>query len=186
MRSLLSTISTDLTLTPLQLEAVKRIDAEDFTGVIRKVREEFDLQELSLSDDDAEEMVLALKQYYVVALLDPLNEHAVPKELDPAWHGHILHTKQYMSFCDEAFGEYLHHQPLNHADTDAVDHIDKLYEHTSATYQKMFSYVNRRFFPVTQARSDLVCSHQFVSNPQVRANALFPANPNAQPLQAAA
>lgn len=35
-----------------------------------------------------------------------------PAELvDDFWHEHILFTKQYMEFCQEHFGEYIHHQP---------------------------------------------------------------------------
>lgn len=33
------------------------------------------------------------------------------KDIDDAWHAHILHTEDYMKFCEETFGCYLHHQP---------------------------------------------------------------------------
>ena len=31
--------------------------------------------------------------------------------VDLVWHEHILATKEYMKFCDEVFGAYLHHTP---------------------------------------------------------------------------
>ena len=31
--------------------------------------------------------------------------------MDIAWHVVILMTREYQSFCDEAFGYYLHHSP---------------------------------------------------------------------------
>ena len=31
--------------------------------------------------------------------------------VDAAWHEFILMTREYQSFCDEAFGYYLHHTP---------------------------------------------------------------------------
>lgn len=33
------------------------------------------------------------------------------REIDAMWHEFILHTRDYMDFCQEYFGEYLHHQP---------------------------------------------------------------------------
>lgn len=32
-------------------------------------------------------------------------------DMDEVWHAHILHTKDYMEFCDHVYGEFLHHQP---------------------------------------------------------------------------
>jgi hypothetical protein len=33
------------------------------------------------------------------------------RAVDIAWHEFILMTREYQSFCDEAFGYYLHHSP---------------------------------------------------------------------------
>ena len=33
------------------------------------------------------------------------------KAVDTAWHEFILITREYQSFCDEAFGYFLHHAP---------------------------------------------------------------------------
>lgn len=32
-------------------------------------------------------------------------------DMDEVWHAHILHTKDYMEFCQHVFGGYLHHFP---------------------------------------------------------------------------
>ena len=46
-----------------------------------------------------------------IALLDGkvigMPSHAV----DEAWHGFILCTRRYASFCDSAYGAFLHHHP---------------------------------------------------------------------------
>jgi hypothetical protein len=34
------------------------------------------------------------------------------KEIDPAWHHFILHTKAYYEFCDSKFGRIVHHTPM--------------------------------------------------------------------------
>lgn len=31
--------------------------------------------------------------------------------VDKLWHTFIIHTPQYAEFCDEVYGEFLHHQP---------------------------------------------------------------------------
>lgn len=32
-------------------------------------------------------------------------------DMDEVWHAHILHTQDYMEFCQQVFGGYLHHFP---------------------------------------------------------------------------
>jgi hypothetical protein len=31
--------------------------------------------------------------------------------IDRAWHAFILHTEQYLRYCQENFGRYIHHRP---------------------------------------------------------------------------
>jgi hypothetical protein len=33
------------------------------------------------------------------------------KAIDQMWHVFLLYTKDYMDFCNEYFGEYIHHLP---------------------------------------------------------------------------
>lgn len=42
--------------------------------------------------------------------------HAV----DEAWHGFILCTARYAAFCDQAYGQFLHHHPENGSPEDVV------------------------------------------------------------------
>ncbi len=35
----------------------------------------------------------------------------VSKKVDSVWHEFILFTRDYMTFCDEFHGKYIHHQP---------------------------------------------------------------------------
>ncbi|WP_261575742.1 hypothetical protein [Frankia gtarii] len=107
-RSVVSTTGVDVT--PFRRELLAMIDAEDFSGVKRKVFTDLAKQGVVPSDEFLDEGVLALRQYYVVALLDPTNRHAVSDVIDPFWHAHILHTKQYIDFCDRVFGQYIQHE----------------------------------------------------------------------------
>lgn len=49
--------------------------------------------------------------------------------IDKMWHEFILFTKDYMSFCDDNFGYYLHHQPKtisSYGDTKSEDAEQRL------------------------------------------------------------
>lgn len=171
--SLESTIKIDLT--ELQLEMVRLIDAEDFSGVVRKVREEFAHWGESASDEYLDAGVLALKQYYAVALLDPCNEHAVSDSIDPFWHAHILHTKEYIAFGERIFGQYVQHEPLDHDNAVQLRHVARLYSYTTGVYRVMFSYISEAFYPEVMLDARLLCSHQEIAKLELRDATVFPA-----------
>lgn len=118
----------------------------------------------------------------MVALLDPLNEHAVSKFVDPFWHAHIIHTKEYMEFCDSVFGQYIHHKPLDLDDPIETSSVNKLYDYTKSIYTKMFETVDENWWP--RAKADglsnsagiPVCHHHFITNNEIRSKALFDQN----------
>ncbi|MBL7488396.1 hypothetical protein I6A60_07180 [Frankia sp. AgB1.9] len=159
---------------PFHSELLAMIDAEDFTGVKRKVFTDLAKQGVVPSDEFLDEGVLALKQYYVVALLDPTNRHAVSDVIDPFWHAHILHTKPYIDFCDRVFGQYIQHEPLDHSDAAMLRRVSILYSYTAGIYQRMFSYVNPEFYPLAVPDARLMCTHTEVWRPDIRDQAIFP------------
>lgn len=159
-------------LTALQSSRVELIDLEDFSGVKRKVREELAKQGIYATDEFLDEGVLALKQYYAVALLDPTAKHAVSDHIDPFWHAHILHTEQYIAFGESVFGQYVQHQPLDHADTAQVAHVAGLYAHTASVYPKLFTHINREFYPDVMPEARLLCAHAEIDDPELREQAI--------------
>lgn len=171
-KTLLGTIKAPVQA--LHQERLGLIDEADYSGVRRKVREELEKQNIIVTDDFLDEGVLSLKQYYAVALLDPNNEHAVSDVIDPFWHAHILHTKEYAGFCDRVFGHFVHHTPLNHEDLPAVKHVAKLYAHTSKVYKELFNYVNASFYPDAMPEVRLICMHNKVSDEKIREIGLYP------------
>lgn len=172
-RSLLSTII--LPIDEFQRKRIEAIDAEDFSGVRRKVREELHIRGIEASESDLDEGILALRQYYAVALLDPKNQHAVSAAIDPYWHAHILHTRQYVKFCDQVFGQYIHHEPLDHQDSDDVELVARLYRHTAVVYRQLYGYINASLYPVETPSTELVCKHYEVTTQDVRQHATLPA-----------
>lgn len=146
-------------LSPRQLAAVGRIDAEDFSGVKRKVKEELGKQGISVTDDYLDAGVLALKQYYLLPIVDPHNAHAVSDTIDPFWHAHILHTRQYARFCDEVLGAFMHHEPLDHARPRDVAGVKFLYNYTREVMEQTFVQLDARFYPAELLDAQLVCTH---------------------------
>ena len=41
------------------------------------------------------------------------------RAVDEAWHGLILCTARYQIFCDEAYGQFMHHHPVGGAPPDS-------------------------------------------------------------------
>ena len=70
-----------------------------------------------VSEEYASRLFYAMKQ---MLWLSTVHEGVNPsKEVDDMWHWFILHTKQYIEFCGEFFGHYVHHSPADTADVDA-------------------------------------------------------------------
>lgn len=146
---------------PISLRArIDAIDAEDYFGVIRKVREHaLETTGRDVSDEELRAGILALKQYYVVPVLDPANAHALSAALDPYWHAHILHTEAYMAFCERVVGGYMHHRPLDHASAHDVAGVRRLYAYTIRVFGVLFNKTDPRFWPQALQDKDLVCAH---------------------------
>lgn len=69
-----------------------------------------------LSLEGSGRVLEGLRQYFLACLAaqrSPLSkEVGMPsKAVDAAWHEFIVLTKEYASFCEKAFGRYLHHTP---------------------------------------------------------------------------
>ncbi len=69
-----------------------------------------------LSLEGSGRVLEGLRQYFLACLAaqrSPLaKEVGMPsKAVDAAWHEFIVLTKEYASFCEKAFGRYLHHTP---------------------------------------------------------------------------
>lgn len=158
MRTLLSTVRMER-LQPFHIARLQFVDATDFSCVLRKTREQLRKEGFEPSEEYLHEGILALKQYYAIALLDPLNMHAVSDTLDPFWHTHVLHTQAYMAFCDELVGRYMHHNPLDHDDHERVAGAALLYGYTIECCEKFFHYVNLEMYPLSLPERRLVCTH---------------------------
>jgi hypothetical protein len=68
------------------------------------------------------------------------------KDIDHIWHVFLLYTQDYMEFCHEYFGEYLHHKP------DVVPGFEKGSFDFVENLEKFLEYVDMNLGPATLER----------------------------------
>lgn len=158
------------------LDKLQLIDDEDFSLVAYKTRVELAKRGKDITDDELAELIFSLKQYYAVALLDPLNAHAVSIVVDDPWHMHILDTRGYESFCKRVYNEVLPHVHLDFNNKPHVEEIARLYAYTVEMLDKMFTVVKAEHYPSPESQPEeeiIVCKHCDVQDALIRSYAIF-------------
>jgi hypothetical protein len=85
------------------------VDAYQFPG---SVRQRFALEHDALSSDEIATVEAATRQWFRLAARHPKAKLSMPSVVvDDLWHEFVLHTRDYATFCDTAFGRFLHHTP---------------------------------------------------------------------------
>ena len=65
-----------------------------------------------LSLKDCQLVAQGLRQFFLAYLKSGQRYVSMPSQVvDDLWHEFILHTRDYQAFCNEAFGQFLHHTP---------------------------------------------------------------------------
>lgn len=64
-----------------------------------------------LSVDEADRRIALYRQYLSLIVMYPGKSIVPSKDIDDAWHTHILDTGKYAADCDAIFGFFLHHFP---------------------------------------------------------------------------
>ena len=55
------------------------------------------------------------------------------RAVDEAWHGFILCTARYSTFCEQAYGRFLHHHPEGGAPEESAAAVDSTHEQLRRT-----------------------------------------------------
>lgn len=87
--------------------------------------------------------LLAVEQYRNYLVLRkkyPTKELPPSKEIDTAWHAHILHTKDYAQFCSQVFGYYLHHHPHLANAHYSAEQLTQSFNETQELYKQEFGF----------------------------------------------
>jgi hypothetical protein len=78
------------------------------TGLFAKLRQHHP----KLTQRDCQLVSRALRQYFLAHHRSGRLFVSMPSEVvDSLWHEFILYTKDYQAFCDQAFGQFMHHSP---------------------------------------------------------------------------
>ena len=59
-------------------------------------------------------------------------------EIDVVWHAHILHSKDYVLFCEKIFGAYLHHHIHLVDEAKNTNELREKFKKTQELYYKEF------------------------------------------------
>lgn len=91
------------------------LSEEKYEQAIETLRD-FDLSPVSeqLWDEgveDVDSLEAHFRRFIKYVLDNPYEKVAPSPAVDQYWHKFILNTKLYHEFCDQIFGEYLHHTP---------------------------------------------------------------------------
>lgn len=84
----------------------------------------------------------AIKHYkcFIFLCVKYQNFRLVPtKEIDEVWHLHILETRNYMSFCNKFFGEYIHHDTSLGVSQKSKKKLKSRFEKTKELWKLEFS-----------------------------------------------
>jgi len=91
--------------------------------------------------DEAHEAVEQYRRYLILRKKYPKSNLPPSKDIDEAWHAHILHTKDYRDFCKKVFadedGQYLDHHP-HIAKEGSMERLNILFEKTQELYRAEF------------------------------------------------
>lgn len=78
-------------------------------GLLRRVQKKHP----QLNPEQLERVSLGLRQFFLAYLKSGLRPVSMPSQVvDDLWHEFILYTQAYQSFCQQAFGQFLHHSPV--------------------------------------------------------------------------
>lgn len=142
---------------PRLLAAMKAIDKEDFQLIILKVKAQLEKEGATVTQDYLERGILALQQFYALHAFYPKQNHAVSDLVDPFWHFHMLFSRQYQAFCEEAYGEFHHHQPLDPTSPADIAEVADCYNISRSILGECFVDVDVQFFPEKMPDARLVC-----------------------------
>jgi hypothetical protein len=77
-------------------------------GLFEKLR----LTQPQLSLKECQLVAQGLRQFFLTYHKSGYQRVSMPSQVvDDLWHAFILYTRHYQTFCDEAFGQFLHHTP---------------------------------------------------------------------------
>lgn len=132
------------------ISAYERISLWNF----EKVRSKLLYDNYSL--EMAEKCIEEYKKFMSIACCQKEAEFGMSGPVDDVWHAHILDTIDYMSFCIEFAGEYLHHVPATSKDNNAD--LQRSYARLLSALEANFGLVDDSVWPTAADINTIQCA----------------------------
>jgi hypothetical protein len=104
--NLVGQITTRLQLSPEQERDLAKIANHSFDQIRWRI-----LKDEALLAEVADEAITEFRKFLTLIYLGYRGLGMTSKQVDEVWHTAILFTEDYMAFCQDVFGFYLHHRP---------------------------------------------------------------------------
>lgn len=132
-----------MNISPDKQALLSRLMKVDFSRVAKKAAYEYGLDFDVLKTTGAEE----LKKFYALRILDDQSPVAIPENLDPMVHVHVLFTQEYSEFCTAFFGGMFHHFPCTPDDATHMRWLGDRYKETVRRYEDAFGERDTAWWP---------------------------------------
>jgi hypothetical protein len=124
------------------------IEGWDLTSTVRRMR-----TRLGWSPAYCLEVEREYRRFIRLVVAQPNHRLGMCGPVDELWHEHILDTVDYVSFCHEACGNYLHHVPRASRDDSGSSYLQTL-----ALLREWFGEINWRVWPSPDSAASSCCS----------------------------
>jgi len=123
-------------------------DSDDYRKIVWRVQQDSPQDEKYFDAEYLARGITNLKLFYSLEVLDGKNLHSLSKTLDAFWHAHQNFSRDYMAFCNEAFGanQFLHHLPTDKRDKRIQEAMERRYDYTREILKKIFVAVDDTFW----------------------------------------
>jgi len=99
-----------------------------------------------VNDLQARKLEQEYKRFIALAIAYPEHNLAISSVVDAFWHQHLIHTVEYVEFCERLAGRFLHHCPREAHKADIED-IDEFYLQTLSLYATHFGEPQSDYWP---------------------------------------
>lgn len=103
-----------------------------------------------------DEAVAEFKRFLILVATQDKPLAVTNKSVDHLWHTFLIHSKSYADFCEEAFGEFIHHQPHSMRFPVPLSAISDVF----AAYEKAFGDIPDSWFDGVHLTRDNVSKGQ--------------------------
>jgi len=101
-----------------------------------------------IKDSQARKLEEEYKRFIALAIAYPEHNLAISSVVDAFWHQHLMHTIDYVQFCERLAGRFLHHCPFEAHQADVEDEaIDESYLQTLSLYATHFGEPQADYWP---------------------------------------